>query len=140
MRSAGMNLSSRPWATSTLGVSEVTLSGAAALTIGGLSALAMARSLLPRYAEAHTISFTDARIKGRYVDYASPGGSSGRMRGYLVRPAGEGRFPALLVIHENRGLNPYIEDVARRAAVEGFVALGPDGLSSVGGGGPVGSG
>ena len=106
---------------------------AAALTIGGVSALAMARSLMPRYAEAHTISFTDARIKGLYVDHASPGGTSGRMRGYLVAPAGEGPFPALLVIHENRGLNPYIEDVARRAAVEGNLALAPDGLSPVGG-------
>ena len=106
---------------------------AAALTIGGVSALAMARSLLPRYAEAHTISFTDPRIKGQYVDYASPGGTSARIRGYLVAPAGEGPFPALLVIHENRGLNPHIEDVARRAAVEGLVALAPDGLSSLGG-------
>ncbi len=106
---------------------------AAALTVAGGSALAMARSLLPRYAEAHTIWFTDPRIKGRYVDYASPGGSSGRMRGYLVAPAGEGPFPALLVIHENRGLNPHIEDVARRAAVAGNLALAPDGLSPVGG-------
>jgi carboxymethylenebutenolidase len=93
----------------------------------------MAAALLPRYAEAQTISFTDERIKARYVDYPSPGGTSGNMRGYLVQPAGEGPFPALLVIHENRGLNPYIEDVARRAAVAGFLALAPDGLSPVGG-------
>jgi len=106
---------------------------AAAVTVGGVSGLALARRLLPRYAEAHTISFTDARIKGLYVDYDSPGGSSGRMRGYLVRPTGEGPFPAVLVIHENRGLNPYIEDVARRAAVDGFLALAPDGLSPIGG-------
>jgi carboxymethylenebutenolidase len=67
------------------------------------------------------------------VSYPSPGGSSGQMRGYLVQPAGSGPFPAVLVIHENRGLNPYIEDVARRVAVEGFVALAPDGLFPVGG-------
>src|SRR5262245_50784740 len=109
------------------------LQRAAALTIGGVSALAMAQSLLPRYAEAQTISFTDQRIKALYVTYPSPGGTSGTMRGYLVQPSGTGPFPAVLVIHENRGLNPYIEDVARRVAVEGFVALAPDGLSPVGG-------
>jgi carboxymethylenebutenolidase len=102
----------------------------AALVAGGL---AMAQALLPRYAQAQTISFTDTRIKAQYVTYPSPGGNSGQMRGYLVQPAGPGPFPAVLVIHENRGLNPYIEDVARRAAVEGFVALAPDGLFPVGG-------
>src|SRR5919106_6596539 len=106
------------------------LSRAAAVTIGGL---AMAQSLLPQYARAQTISFTDDRIKARYVTYPSPGGSSGQMRGYLVQPAGNGPFPTVLVIHENRGLNPYIEDVARRAAVAGFLALAPDGLFPVGG-------
>ena len=105
----------------------------AAMTIGGVSALWMAQALLPRYAEAQTISFTDPRMKATYVEYPSPGGTSGTMRGYLARPAGEGPFPAVLVIHENRGLNPYIEDVARRAAVAGFLALAPDGLSPVGG-------
>ena len=103
---------------------------AAAVTAGGL---AMAQALLPRYALAQTISFTDARIKARYVTYPSPGGTSGTMRGYLVQPSGAGPFPTVLVIHENRGLNPYIEDVARRAATEGFLALAPDGLSPVGG-------
>jgi carboxymethylenebutenolidase len=93
----------------------------------------MAQALLPRYALAQTISFTDQRIKARYVTYPSPGGNSGTMRGYLVQPSGPGPFPAVLVIHENRGLNPYIEDVARRAATEGFLALAPDGLSPVGG-------
>jgi carboxymethylenebutenolidase len=106
---------------------------AAALSAGGVPALAMAGALLPRYAEAAEIAFTDERIVPRYVDYTSSGGTSGEMRGYLVQPAGEGPFPAVLVIHENRGLNPYIEDVARRAAVEGFLALAPDGLSPVGG-------
>ena len=109
------------------------LDKAAAITIGGVSALWMAQALMPRYAEAQTIPFTDPRIKGTYVEYPSPGGTSGTMRGYLVEPTGEGPFPAVLVIHENRGLNPHIEDVARRAAVAGFLALAPDGLSPVGG-------
>ena len=110
------------------------LTRAAALTlVGGVSGLAMAQALLPRYANAQMISFTDKRMTANYVTYDSPGGNSGKMRGYLVKPAGDGPFPAVLVIHENRGLNPYIEDVARRAAVEGFVALAPDGLYPVGG-------
>lgn len=103
---------------------------AAAVTAGGL---AMAHALFPRYAQAAMVSFTDQRIKAQYVNYPSPGGSSGQMRGYLVQPAGQGPFPAVLVMHENRGLNPYIEDVARRAAVDGFLALAPDGLFPVGG-------
>src|SRR5688572_21218817 len=106
------------------------LARASALVIGGL---AMAQALFPRYVEAQTVSFTDARIKAKYVEYPSPGGSSGEMRGYLVQPSGNGPFPAVLVIHENRGLNPYIEDVARRAAVAGFLGLAPDGLAPVGG-------
>ena len=106
------------------------LARAAAVTVGGL---AMAQALLPRYAQAQMISFTDPRIKGSYVTYPSPGGTSGTMRGYLVQPTGAGPFPTVLVIHENRGLNPYIEDVARRAAAEGFLALAPDGLFPVGG-------
>jgi len=109
------------------------LSRAAGLTVLGGAGLAMAKALLPRYAEAQEVLFTDGRIKANYVEYDSPGGNSGRMRDYLVRPAGEGPFPAVVVIHENRGLNPYIADVARRAAVEGFLALAPDGLFPVGG-------
>ena len=109
------------------------LSRASALAIVGGSGLAMAQALLPRYAQAQTISFTDARIRASYVTYDSPGGNSGTMRGYLVQPAGAGPFPAVLVVHENRGLNPYIEDVARRLATEGFLALAPDGLYPVGG-------
>ena len=101
-----------------------------AAVVGGL---AMAQALLPRYANAQTISFTDERIQARYVNYPSLGGSSGQMRGYLVQPKGNGPFPTVLVVHENRGLNPYIEDVARRCAVEGFLALAPDGLFPVGG-------
>ncbi len=106
------------------------LQQAAVVAVGGLS---MAQALMPRYANAQTISFTDERIKGTYVTYPSPGGTSGQMRGYLVQPKGNGPFPVVLVIHENRGLNPYIEDVARRAATEGFLALAPDGLFPVGG-------
>jgi len=106
------------------------LQQAAVVAVGGLS---MAQALMPRYANAQTISFTDERIKGTYVTYPSPGGTSGQMRGYLVQPKGNGPFPVVLVIHENRGLNPYIEDVARRAATKGFLALAPDGLFPVGG-------
>ena len=109
------------------------LSRAATIAVVGGSALAMAEALLPRYALAQQISFTDKRIKANYVTYPSAGGNSGTMRGYLVQPAGAGPFPAVLVVHENRGLNPYIEDVARRAATEGFLALAPDGLFPVGG-------
>ena len=106
---------------------------AAALTIAGASALSMAKALIPNYAQAQEVLFTDERIKATWVDYDSPGGTSGRMRGYLVQPQGEGPFPAVLVMHENRGLNPYIQDVARRFAVAGFLALAPDGLSPIGG-------
>ena len=109
------------------------LNRASAITVAGISGLAMAQALLPRYAEAQTISFTDDRIKANYVEYESPGGTMGDMRGYIVRPTTASPFPSVIVIHENRGLNPYIEDVARRFAVEGFLALAPDGLSPVGG-------
>lgn len=109
------------------------LSRAASIAVLGGTGLAMAQALLPRYAQAQTISFTDQRIKPSYVSYPSPGGNAGTMRGYLVRPAGQGPFPVVLVVHENRGLNPYVEDVARRVAVEGFLALAPDGLYPVGG-------
>lgn len=107
------------------------LARAAALSVAG--GLAMAQALLPRYAQAQTVSFTDPRIKASYVQYPSPGGNSGTMRGYLVQPTATGPLPAVLVVHENRGLNPYIEDVARRLGAEGFLALAPDGLFPVGG-------
>lgn len=109
------------------------LSRASAISIAGISGLTMAQALLPRYAEAQTISFTDDRIRANYGEYGSPGGTTGEMRGYLVQPTAEGPFPSVIVIHENRGLNPYIEDVARRFAAEGFLALAPDGLFPVGG-------
>ncbi len=109
------------------------LDKAAAIAVVGGSGLAMAQALLPSYAKAQMISFTDKRIKANYVDYDSPGGTSGKMRGYLVQPIGDGPFPSVIIIHENRGLNPHIEDVARRAATEGFLALAPDGLAPIGG-------
>jgi carboxymethylenebutenolidase len=106
---------------------------AAVITVAGASALTLAQAMLPQYARAQTISFTDERIKATYVTYPSLGGTSGMMRAYLVQPSGNGPFPSVIVFHENRGLNPYIEDVARRLAVAGFLALAPDGLSPVGG-------
>ncbi|MEM9781142.1 MAG: dienelactone hydrolase family protein [Pseudomonadota bacterium] len=112
------------------------LQRAAALGIvGSVSGLAMAEALLPNYAKAQQISFTDERITQTYETYRSPGGNApdGGMRGYLARPAGDGPFPAVLVVHENRGLNPHIEDVTRRAAVAGFLAFAPDALTPLGG-------
>lgn len=98
-----------------------------------VTGVAMASALMPNYADAQEVLFTDERIQANWVDYPSPGGSSGEMRGYLVQPEGEGPFPSVLVMHENRGLNPYIKDVARRFAVAGFLALAPDGLAPIGG-------
>ncbi|MCQ0969052.1 dienelactone hydrolase family protein (plasmid) [Paracoccus sp. TK19116] len=101
--------------------------------VGGVTALALLDMLSPNYALAEQVSFNDESILPEYITYDSPNGT-GEVRGYLVRPAGvEGPLPAVLVIHENRGLNPYIEDVARRVAKAGFMALAPDGLTSVGG-------
>jgi len=101
----------------------------------GLASLAAckAREMLPDYERTQQVSFTDERIKATYATYDSPGGNSGQMRGYLVTPAKQGPFGAVLVVHENRGLNPYVKDVARRAAVAGFLALAPDALYPVGG-------
>jgi carboxymethylenebutenolidase len=109
------------------------LEKAAGIAVVGGSGLLMASALLPRYAKAQMISFTDERIKAKYVTYSSPGGNADKIKGYLVQPTGKGPFPAVLVVHENRGLNPYIEDVARRLASEGFLAFAPDALSAVGG-------
>ncbi|MBO6782900.1 MAG: dienelactone hydrolase family protein [Alphaproteobacteria bacterium] len=101
--------------------------------VGGASALALFNMLKPDYALAEQVSFNDPDIVASYETYESPNGN-GEVRGYLVKPTkAEGKLPAVLVIHENRGLNPYIEDVARRAAKAGFMALAPDGLTSVGG-------
>lgn len=101
--------------------------------IGGVTAVGLFNMLKPDYAMAEQVSFNDPDITPSYETYESPNGH-GEVRGYLVRPAkAEGKLPAVLVIHENRGLNPYIEDVARRVAKAGFMALAPDGLTSVGG-------
>ena len=108
------------------------LDRAALFTVGG-TALSLLTALCPNYALAEQVSFTDPAIVAEYVMYPSPNGN-GQVRGYLVRPAkAEGKLPAVVVVHENRGLNPYIEDVARRLAKAGFIALAPDGLTSVGG-------
>ena len=107
------------------------LDRAATYAVGGFSAAAMLESLSPNYALAAEVAKDDARIKTEYLSYPSPEGS-GTMRGYLARPA-TGRWPGVLVYHENRGLNPYIEDVARRLAVANFVAFAPDALTPVGG-------
>lgn len=108
------------------------LDRAAAFTLG-VSALSVLAALSPDYALAEQVVFTDPGIIAEYVVYPSPEGH-GDVRAYLVRPAEPaGKVPAVVVAHENRGLNPYIEDVARRLAKAGFIALAPDGLSSVGG-------
>ena len=100
--------------------------------VGGFSAAAMLESLRPNYAFAQQVAKTDARIATEYLTYPSPQGS-GTMKGYFARPAGAGKWPGVVVIHENRGGNPYIEDVARRLAVDGFVAFAPDALAPLGG-------
>jgi carboxymethylenebutenolidase len=109
------------------------LDRATKFAVSGISAAAMLESLRPNYALAQQVPKTDARIHAEYLTYASPQGS-GTMRGYFVRPAKPaGKLPGIVVIHENRGLNPYIEDVARRLAVENYLAFAPDALAPVGG-------
>jgi len=109
------------------------LDRAARYAVGGLTAAGLLASLSPNYALAQQVAFTDPDIVAEYITYPSPNGH-GQVRAYLVRPAKvSGPAPGVVVVHENRGLNPYIEDVARRVAKAGFVALAPDGLSSVGG-------
>ena len=99
----------------------------------GVSALSVLGALSPNYALAEQVAPTDPAIVAEYITYPSPKGH-GQVRGYLARPANaKGKVPAVVVVHENRGLNPYIEDVARRLAKQGYMALAPDGLSSVGG-------
>ncbi len=109
------------------------LDRAAKFAVGGLTATGLLAALSPDYALAQQIAFTDPDIRPEYISYPSPNGH-GEVRGYLVRPAkASGPVPSIVVVHENRGLNPYIEDVARRVAKAGFIALAPDGLSPVGG-------
>ena len=109
------------------------LNGVARYAIGGVTASMLLDALSPRFAEAQVVAKDDPRISAKYVDYASPEGN-GTMRGYLVRPAGvTGKLPGVLVVHENRGLNPHIEDIARRLALENFLVFAPDGLFPLGG-------
>ena len=101
--------------------------------VGGLTAVALLDSLNPRYAEAQQVAPEDDRLEAGYVEFESPEGY-GKVKALLARPANaEGKLPGVVVIHENRGLNPHIEDVARRAALAGYLALAPDGLTSLGG-------
>lgn len=109
------------------------LSQSAKFAVGSLTATALLASLSPNYALAQQVAPADPSIDARYITYPSPRGH-GEVRGYLVRPAKkQGKLAAVVVVHENRGLNPYIEDVARRLAKEGYIVLAPDGLSSKGG-------
>jgi carboxymethylenebutenolidase len=106
---------------------------ASALAIAGMSGAALLEALNPKFAEAQQIAPTDKRIKAEYVEIPAPG--YGKLRGYLVQPAKskQKKLPTVLVVHENRGLNPHIEDVTRRIALENFVAFAPDALFPIGG-------
>lgn len=100
--------------------------------VGGLTVAGIFEALKPNYAWAQQVAKDDKRIRAEYATVPSPQGN-GSIKGYFVRPAATGKYPAVLVVHENRGLNPYIEDVARRLATVNFIAMAPDGLTSVGG-------
>src|SRR2546426_4114655 len=109
------------------------LEGANKFAIGGLTATALFESLRPHFAWAQQVAKDDSRIRTEYTTVPSPQGN-GNIRGYLVRPANaSGKLPGVLVVHENRGLNPYTEDVARRLGTQNFIAFAPDALTSVGG-------
>ena len=109
------------------------LDQASRFAVGGVTAAMLLDQLSPKFAEHQVVARDDARIAAEYVEYDSPNGS-GKMRGYFARPSdGTGKLPAILVIHENRGLNPHIEDVARRFALANFVAFAPDALFPLGG-------
>jgi carboxymethylenebutenolidase len=109
------------------------LDNVAKFTVGGVAAAAVLESLQPNYALAQQVAPDDPAIETEWIEYPSPNGH-GTIKGLMARPAGAtGKLPAVLVVHENRGLNPYIQDVVRRAAKAGFLALGPDGLTPLGG-------
>jgi len=109
------------------------LDGAAKYAVGGATAVGILEALSPKYAEAQQVAPADSRIRTERVEIKSPEGY-GMVRALVARPANaSGRLPAIVVIHENRGLTPHIEDVVRRAAVAGFMAIGPDALTSIGG-------
>lgn len=109
------------------------LDKAAKYAVGGVTAAMLLEQLSPKFAEAQVVKPADDRITAEYLEYSSPNGY-GKMRGYFVRPAKPaGKLPAILVVHENRGLNPHIEDIARRLALDNFVAFAPDALFPLGG-------
>lgn len=110
------------------------LDGAARHAKAGVTAVGLLAALSPRFAQAQKVAPTDPRIKAEWVELPSPQGN-GKLRGYLVRPANapQGKLPTVLVVHENRGLNPHIEDIARRVALENFIAFAPDALFTLGG-------
>ena len=109
------------------------LDNASKYAVGGFTAAAMLESLRPNFAWAEQVKKDDPRLKAEFVEYPSPQGS-GTMKGYLVKPANaSGKLPAVVVIHENRGLNPYIEDVTRRVALLNYIAFAPDALTPLGG-------
>ena len=109
------------------------LDRASKYAVGGVTAAMLLDTLSPKFAEAQQVPKDDKRIKTEYLEYPSPNGS-GKQRGYMVRPAAAaGKLPAILVVHENRGLNPHIEDIARRLALDNFMAFAPDALTTLGG-------
>jgi carboxymethylenebutenolidase len=109
------------------------LERAARFAVGGVTAAALLDMLSPKFAEAQQVPKDDKRLRTEYLEYPSPNGS-GKQRGYFVRPANAaGKLPAILVVHENRGLNPHIEDIARRIALDNFMAFAPDALTALGG-------
>lgn len=115
------------------------MDGIQRFAVGGLTAAAIVDMLMPNYAQGQRVSRTDERIKATYETVPSPNGN-GSIKGYLVRPVSAdtrsekpSKLPGIIVVHENRGLNPHIEDIARRLALENFMAFAPDGLTSLGG-------
>ena len=110
------------------------LDRAGKFAVGGVTAGMLLDMLSPQFAAAQQVPKDDKRLKAEYVEYPSPQGNTGKTKGYLVRPAkATGKLPAILVIHENRGLNPHIEDIARRLALDNFMAFAPDALAPLGG-------
>jgi carboxymethylenebutenolidase len=110
------------------------LDRAAKFAVGGVTAGMLLDMLNPQFAAAQQVPKDDKRLKTEYLEYPSPQGNTGKTRGYLVRPANAtGKLPAILVIHENRGLNPHIEDIGRRLALDGFMTFAPDALAPLGG-------
>ena len=107
---------------------------ASKFAVGGVTAGMLLDMLNPQFAAAQQVPKDDKRLKAEYVEYPSPQGNTGKTKGYLVRPANAtGKLPAILVVHENRGLNPHIEDIARRLALDNFMAFAPDALAPLGG-------